>query len=133
MNSSHTYDSHAAASREHAARAPATLLSMFALLATGALSLLAPAGALAQADKPAAGLDLQHARTQFVEAKGKKVFYTKRWDLSDLPGYEPKRQVSGTIRMWGSNYIVQIPSRRQVRLSHENDGRRRALARLRRR
>src|SRR3989442_9981343 len=107
MNSSHTYDSHGAGgSREHAARARATLLSMLALLTMGALCLLAPRGALAQADKPAAGLDLQHARAQFVEAKGKKVFYTKRWDLSDLPSYGPKQKVSGTIRMWGSNYIV---------------------------
>ncbi len=108
MNSPDTSDSHAhaAASSDHAAPAPATPLSMFALLAMSALCLLAPRGALAQADKPAAGLDLQHARAQFVEAKGKKVFYTKRWDLSDLPSYEPKQKVSGTIRMWGSNYIV---------------------------
>ena len=41
-----------------------------------------------------------------MEAKGKKVFYTKKWDLSDLPSYQPKKKVSGTIRMWGSNYIV---------------------------
>jgi len=106
MNTPLTYDRHARASREHAAPAPTVLLSMFALLALGVLSLLAPPAALAQADKPAAGLDLQHARTQLVEAKGKQVFYTKQWDLSDLPRYEPKRQVSGTIRMWGSNYIV---------------------------
>ncbi|TLZ63307.1 MAG: phosphate ABC transporter substrate-binding protein [Gammaproteobacteria bacterium] len=107
MNSSDISDSQAhAASSDHAAPAPATLLSMLALLAMGALCLLAPREALAQADKPAAGLDLQHARAQFVEAKGKKVFYAKRWDLSDLPSYGPKQKVSGTIRMWGSNYIV---------------------------
>ena len=99
MNSPDTSDSHAhaAASSDHAAPAPATPLSMFALLAMSALCLLAPREALAQADKPAAGLDLQHARAQFVEAKGKKVFYTKQWDLSELPGYQPTRQVSGKI------------------------------------
>jgi len=107
MNSPDISDSQAhAASSDHAAPAPATLLSILALLAMGALCLLAPREALAQADKPAAGLDLQHARAQFVEAKGKKVFYAKRWDLSDLPSYGPKQKVSGTIRMWGSNYIV---------------------------
>src|SRR5207248_5097062 len=95
-----------AASSDHAAPAPATLLSMLALLAMGVLCLPGQREALAQADKPAAGLDLQHARAQFVEAKGKKVFYAKRWDLSDLPSYGPKQKVSGTIRMWGSNYIV---------------------------
>src|SRR5438045_4148365 len=71
MNSPDFSDSQAhAASSDHAAPAPATLLSMLALLAMGALCLLAPREALAQADKPAAGLDLQHARAQFVEAKG---------------------------------------------------------------
>jgi phosphate transport system substrate-binding protein len=70
------------------------------------LALFAVSGARAQADKPAEGLDLQHARTQFVEAKGKKTFYTKKWDLSGLPSYRPQQQVSGTIRMWGSNYIT---------------------------
>ncbi|MGH9643572.1 MAG: hypothetical protein ACRD3Q_14260, partial [Terriglobales bacterium] len=29
----------------------------------------------------------------------------KRWDLSDLPHYVPKRQVTGTIRIWGNNYL----------------------------
>jgi len=48
---------------------------------------------------------LQHARSQFVEAKAKKVFYTKRWDLSDLPA-TAKAGSERTIRMWGSNYIV---------------------------
>lgn len=29
----------------------------------------------------------------------------KRWSLSDLPHYVPKQQVSGTIRIWGNNYL----------------------------
>jgi len=71
-----------------------------------ALSLLAGAApAAAQADKVAHGLALQAARAKFVVVKAKKVFYTKRWDLSGLPTYHPEQQVSGTIRMWGSNYI----------------------------
>ena len=78
-----------------------------ALLALAALLWCVPVlRAQAQADKPAAGLDLQHAREQFVEAKGKKVFYTRQFDLGGLPAYQPRQQVSGTIRMWGSNYIV---------------------------
>ena len=60
---------------------------------------------MAQADKVAQGLALQAARAKFVVVKAKKVFYTKRWDLSGLPDYQPKQQVRGTIRMWGSNYI----------------------------
>src|SRR5690242_20230983 len=31
--------------------------------------------------------------------------YTKRWDLSDLPHYVPKHQLTGTIRIWGNNYL----------------------------
>ncbi len=61
--------------------------------------------ARAQADKVAHGLALQAARAKFVVLKAKKAFYTKRWDLSALPSYHPKRQVHGTLRMWGSNYI----------------------------
>ena len=71
-----------------------------------ALSLLAGAApAPAQADKVAHGLALQAARAKFVVVKAKKVFYSKRWDLSGLPAYRPQQRVSGTIQMWGSNYI----------------------------
>ena len=94
---SHQTHSDNAVVRAHS-RGVRILLALLALFAGG--------GSQAQVDKPAEGLDLQHARTQFVEAKGKKVFYTKRWDLSDLPSYRPNQKVSGTIRMWGSNYIV---------------------------
>ena len=70
------------------------------------LALLAGASpAAAQADEVAHGLALQAARARFVVVKAKKVFYTRRWDLSGLPTYRPKQQVTGTIRMWGSNYI----------------------------
>ena len=68
--------------------------------------LVGAAPAAAQADKVAHGLALQAARAKFVVVKAKKVFYTKRWDLSGLPAYRPQQQVSGTIRMWGSNYIA---------------------------
>ena len=70
------------------------------------LSLLLPAPpAAAQADRVAQGLALQAARAKFVVVKAKKVFYTRRWDLSGLPSYRPAQRVSGTIEMWGSNYI----------------------------
>jgi phosphate transport system substrate-binding protein len=67
--------------------------------------LLGSAPAAAQADRVAHGLALQAARAKFVVVKAKKVFYTRRWDLRGLPDYHPRQQVSGTIRMWGSNYI----------------------------
>jgi phosphate transport system substrate-binding protein len=67
--------------------------------------LLGASPAAAQAEKVAHGLALQAARAKFVVVKAKKVFYTQRWDLSGLPTYRPRQPVSGTIRMWGSNYI----------------------------
>ena len=74
-----------------------TLLSLSLLLGTPP--------AAAQASEVAQGLALQAARGKFVVVKAKKAFYTRRWDMSGLPSYHPTQQVSGTIQMWGSNYI----------------------------
>ncbi|HJP68381.1 MAG TPA: substrate-binding domain-containing protein [Sphingomicrobium sp.] len=35
--------------------------------------------------------------------------YSKKWDLSALPHYVPKRQLKGTLRIWGSNYLKDGP------------------------
>ena len=71
-------------------------------LVVGAISL-----SLAQEPKESTeGLDMQAARAKMMSARGAKVAYTKKFDLSGLPQYEPKQKVSGTIRMWGSNYIT---------------------------
>ena len=35
--------------------------------------------------------------------------YKKHWDLSDLPHYVPKRQLTGTLRIWGNNYLKDGP------------------------
>jgi phosphate transport system substrate-binding protein len=43
--------------------------------------------------------------TQFRKEHGVEGGYTKRWNLSDLPHYVPKRQLTGTLRIWGNNYI----------------------------
>lgn len=71
-----------------------------------ACAVVAAGAAWAQADQKAEGLDLQRARAATMEERGKKAYYTKKWDLSDLPAYEPKQKVSGAIRIWGSNYIA---------------------------
>ena len=52
------------------------------------------------------GLDMQEARAKMMGARGAKVAYTKKFDLSGLPAYEPKQKVKGTLRIWGSNYIT---------------------------
>jgi len=43
--------------------------------------------------------------TRFRRERGTVGGYDKRWDLSDLPVYTPTRQISGTLRIWGSNYL----------------------------
>jgi len=70
------------------------------------LFVFAPVAAWAQPDKTAEGLELQKARASTMQERGKKAYYTKKWDLSDLPSYQPKEKVKGTLRIWGSNYIT---------------------------
>ena len=52
------------------------------------------------------GMDLQAARAKMMNARGLKVAYTKQFDLAGLPTYKPVKQLSGTLRIWGSNYIT---------------------------
>jgi phosphate transport system substrate-binding protein len=53
------------------------------------------------------GLDVQSGRAERIGARGAKTYYTKRWNLDDLPEYKPEQKVSGTIRVWGSGYFAQ--------------------------
>src|SRR5215471_17482052 len=64
------------------------------------------AGLHAQGRQSTEGLDMQAARAKMMTERGKKISYTKKWDLSGLPKYQPKQKVSGTLRMWGSNYVT---------------------------
>ncbi len=51
-------------------------------------------------------LAVQRARTKTVTSRGHQVFYTRHWNLDDLPDYVPGPPVSGAIRFWGSNYFT---------------------------
>src|SRR5580704_2823204 len=52
-------------------------------------------------------LDVQKARNAHVQGRKDLVDYPPdKFDLSDLPAYKPKQQVTGVIRMTGSNYIA---------------------------
>lgn len=75
-----------------------------------ALALAVSAGlpVLAQ-DVPVNSIDLQQARASALETKGRRVAYTRSFDLSGLPEYRPSAPMSGTIRLWGSNYIADSP------------------------
>jgi phosphate transport system substrate-binding protein len=83
------------------------------LLLLAAAALL-PAGSPLVADpKPAAGDEPENAGVSiwtqnvsgFRKEHGSVGGYKKRWDLSDLPHYVPRRQLTGTIRIWGNNYL----------------------------
>jgi phosphate transport system substrate-binding protein len=60
----------------------------------------------APAEPPNAGRSIWTLNvTQFRKEHAVKGGYTKRWDLSDLPHYVPKQRLTGTLRVWGNNYI----------------------------
>src|SRR5258708_3365851 len=51
-------------------------------------------------------VDIQNARAGRVKARGEQVHYTNKFDLSGLPQYQPDQKVTGTIRIWGLNYLT---------------------------
>src|SRR5260370_22335077 len=75
------------------------------LITLMSLSLLASC-VRAQGQQSTEGLDMQVAREKMMTVSGRKIDYTKKFDLSGLPKYQPTQKVSGTIRLWGSNYIT---------------------------
>lgn len=93
--------------------AAATAAPVTAALAAPAPQAAAPAAApAATAPAPAALLDplaMQKARAVSVTSKGHKVWYTDKFDLSELPAYQPQQKVSGEIRQWGNNYVADSP------------------------
>ncbi|MBV9439574.1 MAG: phosphate ABC transporter substrate-binding protein, partial [Candidatus Eremiobacteraeota bacterium] len=77
--------------------------SRVAALLCACAVLAAPVTGRAQSTE---GLDMQSARDKMQVARGHRIAYTKTWDLSALPSYVPKQRVSGTIPIWGSDYIM---------------------------
>src|ERR1700687_517876 len=51
-------------------------------------------------------VDVQRARAKMIATKRDKVYYTNKFDLDGLPHYKPEQKVSGTIRLWGLNYLT---------------------------
>ena len=64
---------------------------------------LTPAQAQAAPTTDAAALS--KARATGNKKRAQKVFYTKKFDLSGLPDYQPEAAVKGEIRQWGDNYL----------------------------
>lgn len=51
-------------------------------------------------------LKVQEGHNVRTSERGRKVHYTKRWNLDALPEYKPQQAVTGTIRIWGLNYLT---------------------------
>lgn len=79
-------------------RRPALGACALALVAGG----LGAMAAQAQVRDP---LAVQAGRDEKLQKRGAKAYYTTRWNLDDLPNYEPEQKVAGVIRQWGSNYF----------------------------
>jgi len=72
------------------------------------LSLIAFAS-LAQVSSPEdarKSLAAQQERAGVVAERGEKPHYTRKFDLSGLPHYVPQKQLTGWIRLHGSNYLA---------------------------
>jgi phosphate transport system substrate-binding protein len=68
-----------------------------------AIVALVVTGAFAQGGE---SVEVQQARSRMIAAKRDKVFYTNKFDLDGLPQYKPEQKITGTIRIWGLNYIT---------------------------
>ncbi len=68
-----------------------------------ALLVFSAAVASAQIRDP---LKVQEGREEKLLLRGSKTYYSKQWNLDDLPAYSPRQKVSGVIRQWGSNYFA---------------------------
>jgi len=84
------------------------MFGRFAVSLMGLVMLLctAPQAFTQEKKESTEGLDMQAARARMMTVRGKQIAYTGKWDLSGLPKYEAKQKASGTIRLWGSNYIT---------------------------
>ena len=64
-------------------------------MSAASLALLAatvPNALAQQAKESTEGLDMQAARAKMMSVRGKKIAYTKSWDLSGLPKYAQSRR-----------------------------------------
>jgi phosphate transport system substrate-binding protein len=78
-----------------------TLLALVSLLAAGFST-----AQVSGSEDTKKSLQAQEERAGVIADRGEKPHYTKKFDLSGLPHYVPTRQLTGWIRLHGSNYLV---------------------------
>src|SRR5258708_18091534 len=83
---------------------PSTTLFRSRLL----LFALLPLSMFAQpAKRGSTGLEMQAARAEGLVLKGKKAYYpADKWDLGDLPAYQPKRSEEHTSELQSPDHLV---------------------------
>jgi len=59
-----------------------------------------------QSEDTKKSLAAQAERAGVIAERGDKPHYTRTFDLSGLPHYAPKKQLTGWIRLHGSNYLA---------------------------
>jgi phosphate transport system substrate-binding protein len=84
----------------------------FRLALAGSALLIAIAGSPATRAQETGGpakTAIDNARDAMIAAKFNRVTYTRQFDLSALPEYQPRTKISGVIRMRGANYFTDSP------------------------
>ena len=74
-------------------------------LAIAALAVLVPAHAQQQSEDTKNALRAQADRAGVIYKRGRAAHYTKTFDLSGIPPYEPREILTGWVRLHGNNYL----------------------------
>jgi phosphate transport system substrate-binding protein len=84
-----------------------SLKSFTACAALVAGAMLAPGVSMAQqqSDDAKNAIRAQTDRAGVIYKRGKMAHYTRTFDLSGMPHYEPKQQLTGWVRLHGNNYL----------------------------
>src|ERR1700676_5554460 len=78
----------------------AAIVALAAVLAAGP-----SAAQQRQSEDTEKALRAQADRAGVIYQRGKAAHYTQKFDLSGMPHYVPKQQLTGWIRLHGNNYL----------------------------
>src|SRR5579883_2943885 len=85
-------------------------MKSFRIAATFLAALSLAGVALAQSDELSAdqrnALKAQAEHFRIIKERGRQAYYHEAFDLSGLPHYRPRRQLSGWLRIHGNNYLT---------------------------
>lgn len=82
------------------------LIAAVTLAFAGMLFPLHPMAQTIPSEDSKKSLEAQADRAGVVYERGKRAHYTEKFDLSGLPHYKPGKQLTGWVRIGGSNYLA---------------------------